>query len=188
MIFERVLERRRFLQGAVAAASALAAGCSMQPAGGVFLSHAQSRAVSAICNAIIPDGDVPGAVAAKVPEFIDGLLEGWANATTQDKVSRALLAIDQLAQDRLGLVLADADEAQVDRIVTLFDERAFNDPQMAEGSAELQGYRILKAAILDGYFLSEIGATQAARYEAVPGSFNGCIPIDPADNRVWAIR
>jgi hypothetical protein len=186
MIFEQVLERRSFLLGAVSAA--LVAGCSTQPAGGVFLSHSQSRAVTAICDAIIPDTDVPGAVAAKVPEFIDGLLEGWANAATQNKVTRALLAMDGLAQDRFGVALADAGQAQVSDIVSLIDARAFNDTQVAGTDAGLQGYRILKAAILDGYFLSEIGATQAARYEAVPGAFDGCISVEEAGSRVWAIR
>ncbi|MDU0353713.1 hypothetical protein RS130_07055 [Paraglaciecola aquimarina] len=37
---------------------------------------------------------------------------------------------------------------------------------------------MLKALIVFGYFTSEVGATQALNYQAVPGGFKGSIPCD----------
>ena len=37
-----------------------------------------------------------------------------------------------------------------------------------------------------GYFTSEIGATQALRYEEVPGKYEGCIDYTKGD-KAWAI-
>jgi hypothetical protein len=38
-----------------------------------------------------------------------------------------------------------------------------------------------------GYFSSEPGATQVLQYEAVPGKYNGCIPLNEAGNgKTWA--
>ena len=47
-------------------------------------------------------------------------------------------------------------------------------------------FKILKDYTLTGYFLSEIGATQALAYEAVPGGFQGDLPLAP-DQKAWAI-
>ncbi|HRN58498.1 MAG TPA: gluconate 2-dehydrogenase subunit 3 family protein [Agriterribacter sp.] len=43
----------------------------------------------------------------------------------------------------------------------------------------------MKELTLLGYFTSEIGATQALRYIAVPGKYEGCVPYTKGD-RAWA--
>ena len=47
-------------------------------------------------------------------------------------------------------------------------------------------FQILKDYTLAGYFLSEIGATQALAYERVPGGFQGDLPLEP-NQKAWAI-
>jgi hypothetical protein len=38
-----------------------------------------------------------------------------------------------------------------------------------------------------GFFTSQPGATQVLQYEAVPGSYKGCIPLSEAgQGRTWA--
>ncbi len=46
-------------------------------------------------------------------------------------------------------------------------------------------FRLMKELTMLGYFTSEIGATQALRYIAVPGSFDGCKPLEPGE-KAWA--
>jgi hypothetical protein len=46
-------------------------------------------------------------------------------------------------------------------------------------------FSLMKQLTLLGYFTSEIGATQALRYVAVPGRYEGCIPYKKGD-RAWA--
>jgi hypothetical protein len=46
-------------------------------------------------------------------------------------------------------------------------------------------FAMLKQLTLLGYFTSEIGATQALRYVAVPGKYEGCVPYKKGD-RAWA--
>jgi hypothetical protein len=45
-------------------------------------------------------------------------------------------------------------------------------------------FRFLKALIVFGYFTSEVGATQALNYQAVPGGFIGSIPAN-SDTKSW---
>jgi hypothetical protein len=47
-------------------------------------------------------------------------------------------------------------------------------------------FKILKDYTLVGYFLSEVGATQALAYERIPGGFQGDLPLKP-DQKAWAI-
>ena len=44
---------------------------------------------------------------------------------------------------------------------------------------------MIKQLTLWGYFSSEIGATQALRYVAIPGKYEGCIPYKKGD-KAWA--
>jgi hypothetical protein len=46
-------------------------------------------------------------------------------------------------------------------------------------------FTLMKQLTLLGYFTSEIGATQALRYEAVPGRYEGCVPYKKGD-KAWA--
>jgi hypothetical protein len=46
-------------------------------------------------------------------------------------------------------------------------------------------FRMMKELTLWGFFSSEIGATQALRYVAIPGRYEGCIPYKKGD-KAWA--
>lgn len=46
-------------------------------------------------------------------------------------------------------------------------------------------FGLMKQLTLLGYFTSEIGATQALRYVAIPGKYEGCIPYTKGE-RAWA--
>ncbi|MBC7890100.1 MAG: gluconate 2-dehydrogenase subunit 3 family protein, partial [Ferruginibacter sp.] len=46
-------------------------------------------------------------------------------------------------------------------------------------------FAMLKRLTISGYFTSEIGATQALNYEAIPGKFEGCIAFKKGD-KPWA--
>ncbi len=53
------------------------------------------------------------------------------------------------------------------------------------GEAAVDAFRHLKHLVLLGYFTSEPGATQALRYDPVPGGYRGSLPLAPGD-RAWA--
>jgi hypothetical protein len=46
-------------------------------------------------------------------------------------------------------------------------------------------FRMMKELTLTGYFTSEVGATKALRYVAVPGKYEGCIDYKKGD-KAWA--
>lgn len=81
------LTRRQFVQGAIAATSAvafarvtrLARALDMPPPAG-FLSEAELRVVDALTARIVPSGETPGAHEAGVADYIQGLLSAFPGA------------------------------------------------------------------------------------------------------------
>ena len=53
------------------------------------------------------------------------------------------------------------------------------------GSRSPNSFRQIKELTLLGYFTSEVGATQALRYDPVPGSYRGSVRMGNSD-RSWA--
>jgi hypothetical protein len=49
----------------------------------------------------------------------------------------------------------------------------------------INGYRLIKELTLLGYFTSEAGATQALRYDPVPGFYRGSVRLEDGD-RSWS--
>jgi len=54
-----------------------------------------------------------------------------------------------------------------------------------QATPQLDYYRMIKQLAILGYFTSEIGATQAMAHVAVPGRFDGVVPIQPG-TRAWS--
>jgi hypothetical protein len=61
--------------------------------------------------------------------------------------------------------------------------KAYNDVKKEDDPNHYFG--MMKQLTLLGYFSSEIGATQALRYVAIPGKYEGCVPYKKGD-KAWA--
>lgn len=119
-----------------------------------------------LCDLAIPVTDTPGASAAGVAGFVLLVLDrgmGDLKAGMLDAVRRALDA----AGGTEFLQLSAARQAQ---LLAALDARAYAGEKPASDSAEY-AWRRIKAAIVAGYYTSEIGATQELVYEPVPGAF-----------------
>ena len=136
-----------------------------------FFSAGEMNALRALVDTILPATDSPAASAADTHFFIDLALPVCASVAAQSTFRSGLAslgAFHELPADAQVAVLkarAAADEA-------LEYDRSF--------------FKILKDYTLTGYFLSEVGATQALAYEAVPGGYWGDVPLAP-DQKAWAL-
>ena len=100
--------------------------------------------------------------------FHDGM--GKLNDASKKKFSKSFM--DATPQQRHDL-LVDVDKEAKD----YQKSRKEKDPT--------HYFSLMKQLTLLGYFTSEIGATQALRYIAVPGHYEGCVPYKKGD-RAWA--
>lgn len=168
----------------------------------VLFSADQDATVAELAETIIPTTKTPGAKAAKVNEIIDVVLKDCYKAEDQQRFLEGLAQTNKLSQDAYGKAFVGLDANQRIEIVKKLEAEAkqqkaeMNKPVANGGQQDVQVpkeqkkftpfFTMLKDLTLMGYFTSEIGATQALEYVAVPGRFDGCVPLKPGQ-KAWAI-
>ncbi|HLK98362.1 MAG TPA: gluconate 2-dehydrogenase subunit 3 family protein [Hymenobacter sp.] len=170
----------------------------------VFFTADQDATVAELADTIIPTTSTPGAKAAKVNEIIDVMLKDCYKEADQKRFLEGLAQTNKLSQDAYGKAFAQLDPTQRIEIVKKLEADAKQqksqmvnmqtagaqaDAQMpTKGKTERYSpfFTILKDLTLTGYFTSEIGATQALEYVAVPGRYDGCVPLKKGQ-KAWAI-
>jgi hypothetical protein len=171
-------DRRSFLRGASvllghAAIGQVMAAFAAAPRKAGFFSEAQMRTLIALVDVILPATDSPAASAADTHYFIDLAIPACASAEARDTFRAGLESLRQKQFENLA----------AEQQVALLKSVATADMQLPY---DRSFFRILKDYTLTGYFLSEIGATQALAYERVPGGFQGDVPLAP-NQKAWAI-
>lgn len=172
----------------------------------LFFTADQDATVAELADTIIPTTSTPGAKAAKVNEIIDVILKDCYKEADQKRFVEGLAQTNKLSADAYGKAFVQLDPTQRIEIVKKLEADAKEqkarmaankaNAQNSSGQADLQVpkeqvvytpfFTILKDLTLSGYFTSEIGATQALEYVAVPGRYDGCVPLK-AGQKAWAI-
>lgn len=177
--------------GAVLSPTALGLlnGCRARP--GVdwepeFFAHAQARLVTTLAELILPaDEQAPGAAELGVPAFIEEMLFHVHGQESRKRVLKGLEAFDAGAGGQTENQFLDLDpEAQ--RLFAEEQNRRMVEWKDGGLPDELRFFRTMKELTLAGYFTTEVGATQVLRYEAVPGSYDGCVPLEEI-GKTWAV-
>jgi hypothetical protein len=170
--------RRSFLRGASVLMGHAAFGQVMTafaaaPRKATYFSDPEMATLRALVDVILPATDSPAASAADTHYFIDLALPACASPAAQKLVRDALKFFGK--KNFSNLVPAQQ--------VALLKARAAADIDLPYDQSF---FRILKDYTLTGYFLSEVGATQALAYERIPGGFQGDLPLK-ANQKAWAI-
>jgi hypothetical protein len=153
----------------------------------------QNETIVAMMDLIIPATDTPGAKEAKVNEFIDVILTGWATPAERDRLLAGLGDVDKLSANLFSKKFVEASKEQQTALLGSLDdavdwEHGPDSNEDGDGSIEydmrLKGefFRVFKMLTLYGYYTSEIGFTQELKKEIIPGAQHGCVPL-PAGKR-----
>ena len=169
------LTRREAVAGAILLVSGLALGASAcsRPLEKGFFTAGEMDVLEELCETILPQTGTPGARAAKVHDFIDGMMTTWASATTQAATRAVLKRVDDAGGGRFARLGEGGRAAIVQRL----DAAAF--------AAEDKAWAAFKKLVLLGSYTSEIGATQELAYLPVPGDWKADVKLTP-DMRAWA--
>lgn len=186
------LRKTAMLMGAAVSASALTGilqGCKATPELAYvpeFFTEDQARIVTEVAEIIIPKTDTPGAKDVGVPGFIDKILKDCYKKEDQDRFIAGLTAFDEEAKTAYGDSFIYCEPQQQAEHVAKANAAALALPK-EQRDAKKPFILMAKELTLLGFFTSEPGATQVLQYEAVPGSFKGCIPVSEAGNgKTWA--
>ncbi len=156
-----------------------------------------------VADTILPATSSPGAKAANVGHFMAVMVQDCYTPADQKTFLDGMGKLDDAAQKQFSnKFLALTPQQRTDLLVALDKEQkdftAQRDKELSadllkhKGEANYKApetphhyFRMIKELTLLGYFTSEIGATKALRYIAVPGHYDGNLPYKKGD-RAWA--
>ena len=179
------MKKMAALFGATTAAAVLS-GCSKpttnqiaspRPDGKLFSEHEMTILYS-LCETILPKTDTPSAVEVGCHEFVPNQLQHCHSEQQQNDCIEVINAVDTLANKKFGKTFPLLQPQQQQQLLLGIET------EDVSTEAEKEQFRFLKALIVFGYFTSEVGATQALNYQAVPGGFVGSIPVN-SDTKSW---
>ena len=118
---------------------------------------------------IIPETDTPSASKAMVHKFIDEMIVGFLS---KNEIHIIDSGIEYLKSQSF---LKKDDKEKIEFV-----------SKMSRDNQWSPFFNLMKNMTVLGYFNSEVGATMAANYDKIPGKYEGCIPINKYDGKVWA--
>lgn len=157
--------------------NALAAALSYQPKtdsalkAGLLFSQNQMEILASICEVVLPRTDTPSAADLDVHGFIDHQLMTCYSASHQSQGKMIVDKVNQQSIKHFSKSFIQLSAAQQTKLLVAIEKS-----EMDFTSKDIKLFKGLKSLIVFGFFTTEIGATQALNYQAVPGGFKGSVP------------
>jgi hypothetical protein len=151
----------------------------------VNFDNKQVAMLDEISETIIPTTNTPGAKAAKVGSFMAMMVKDCYEEKNQKAFMDGLDKIDAATDKKFNKSFMEADAKQRHDILVALDSEQKEYMKNKKDKDPVHYFRLMKELTLLGYFTSEIGATQAARYVDIPGRYEGCVPYKKGD-KAWA--
>ena len=134
---------------------------------------------------ILPATSTPGAKAAKIGEFMNVMVRDCYTKRDQGIFKEGLERMDEQCKKEHGKSFMEASPAERTAFFTKMDERQKAYMKNKKPEQPSHYFRMLKELTLLGFFTSEVGATKALRYVAIPGKYVGDLPYKKGD-KAWA--
>jgi hypothetical protein len=147
--------------------------------------------LAALAATIIPVTDTPGARQCGVNDFIFIMIRDCTDRRSQNKFIDGLKELEAHCRSAYDKNYKDCSEKEQHDCLALFAKKA-KPINALVGKAENKYlgspfFTTLKQYTIQGYCSSETGATMGLAYVAIPGSYQGCIPLQPGQ-RAWATK
>ena len=135
-----------------------------------LFSSSQLLVLREICDVVLPRTDTPSAGELDVHGFIDYQLVTCFGKWQQRAALHIVDRINHQSTRHYGKQFVDAELAQQTDLLVALEQQALDFTEK-----EQQQFAQLKSLMIFGFFTTEVGATQALNYQAVPGGFIGSV-------------
>lgn len=134
---------------------------------------------------ILPATSTPGAKAAHIGAFMAVMVQDCYKPEDQKVFMEGLKKLDEASEKEFGKKFMKLDKTKRTALLTALDAEQKEYMSSKEPEQPSHYFRMMKELTMLGFFTSEVGATQALRYVAVPGRYEGCVDYKKGD-RAWA--
>jgi hypothetical protein len=143
-----------------------------------------------LADTLIPATDTPGAKAAGVGALIFVMVRDCADRKTRNNFIGGLQDLIDKAKSTYGKPFGECTAAQREALLNSFEDAGGAGGLLGKVRKRLTGdsfYTTLKKYTVLGYCTSKPGATEAMRYDYIPGKYVGSLPLKPGQ-RSWSTR
>ena len=176
------------LGGTLVGSSSFLNGCTSneRKAAGIPFDQDTLNLLNEIADTILPaTPSSPGAKAANVAAFMNTIVRDCYEERDQQIFLNGITQLEAASKTKFNASFTDCTPLQRTDLLTGIDQEQKSYTQSKKQEDPAHHFRMMKELTLWGYFSSEIGCTQALRYVAVPGRFDGCVPYQAGD-KAWA--
>ncbi|WP_165503583.1 gluconate 2-dehydrogenase subunit 3 family protein [Pedobacter hiemivivus] len=154
-----------------------------------FLSR--KELIAELAETIIPSTDTPGAKEAKVENYIINILLNCTASVEQNLFLNGLTELESYTERQFQRTFFNCSVNDRNKILEYFEQRGvYKYTLFNKVSNRLLGksfFSQLKSLTIDGYCLSQLGATRGLAYDYIPGNYAACISLTP-NQKSWATK
>jgi hypothetical protein len=188
------MDRRELLKmvalltgGAVIGGEVFLTGCTNtdKTAAGAAFSKDDIAFLDEVAETILPKTNTPGAKDAQVGQFMTVMVNDCYEPKDQQTFHEGMKKLDEACNKMHGHSFIKATPEQRHDLLVSLDKEAKDYQKSKKPEDPNHYFTMIKQLTLMGFFTSKPGATEALRYVAVPGKYEGCIPYKKGD-KAWA--
>ena len=138
-----------------------------------------------VAETILPKTNTPGAKDAEVGTFMTVMVNDCYTEADQKIFREGMKKLDEASNKLNNASFIKSTAEQRHALLVNLDKEAKDYQKSKKQDDPSHYFSMMKQLTLMGYFTSKPGATQALRYVAVPGKYEGCIPYKKGD-KAWA--
>jgi hypothetical protein len=178
------------LGGTILGAEAFLSGCTNPPEQklggmGTNFSNTDIAFLDEVGETILPKTTTPGAKDAQVGAFMAIIVKDCYTQADQKVFLDGMQKLDDASKQKNGKSFMEAAPDQRHDLLVDIDKEAKDYGAKKKKGDPMHYFSMMKQLTLWGYFTSKPGATEALRYVAVPGRYQGCIDYKKGD-KAWA--
>ena len=191
------MDRRELLKmiavltgGAVVGAEAFLTGCKNAETVGIEFTPKNMAFLDEVAETILPATNTPGAKAAKVGQFMTGIVNDCYDEDDQKTFHDGMKQLNDAFDKKYSTSFMNGTPQQRHDFLVELDKEAKEHQKKRADSMNDKAqknkmpnhyFSLMKQLTLWGYFTSKEGMTQALRYNPVPGRYEGCIDYKKGD-------
>ncbi len=171
-----------FLGTSVIGAQVFLSGCSSPRETRGVLTEEDLPLINALCEVILPaTSRSPGAGTAEVGKFVLSIVKDCYSQEEAQVFESGIRSFQLNVNEAYDRDFPNLNPEDQTKLLMQYDREA----QEHEARDQPHFYSMLLQLTIWGYFISEPGATQALRYNPVPGRYEGCLPYEKGQS-AWA--